>query len=80
MPPPAATAAKTWQHPKFDLGLNIKNLNFQNAFQAFNSVKTLVPLAANLEGIFSTNFNVSGEMGPDMMPVYSSLTGKGVLK
>ena len=65
-------------HPKFDFGLNVKNLNFQQAFAAFNSIKTLVPLAANLEGIFSTNFNVSGEMGSDMMPKYSSLTGKGV--
>ncbi|OWP64573.1 hypothetical protein CDA63_02100 [Hymenobacter amundsenii] len=65
-------------HPKFDFGLNIKNLNFQNAFAAFNSIKTLVPLAANLEGIFSTNFNVSGEMGHDMMPKYSTLTGKGI--
>jgi hypothetical protein len=73
-------SSKDLQHPKFDLGLNIKNLNFQNAFQAFNSVKTLVPLAANIEGIFSTNFNVSGEMGPDMMPVYSSLTGKGLFE
>ncbi|MBT9392905.1 AsmA family protein [Hymenobacter sp. NST-14] len=65
-------------HPKFDFGLNIKNLNFQNAFAAFNSVKTLVPLAANLEGIFSTSFNVAGEMGPNMLPNYSTLTGKGV--
>ncbi|WP_400192781.1 AsmA family protein [Hymenobacter sp. B81] len=68
------------QHPKFALGLNIKNLDFQNAFAAFNSVKKLVPLAGQVEGIFSTNFNVSGEMGPDMMPVYSTLTGKGLFE
>ncbi|UOR04902.1 AsmA family protein [Hymenobacter aerilatus] len=73
-------SSKDLQHPKFDLGLNIKNLNFQNAFNAFNSIKTLVPLANNLEGVFSTNFNVSGEMGKDMMPVYSTLTGKGLFE
>ncbi|QNE41129.1 AsmA family protein [Hymenobacter sp. NBH84] len=72
--------SKNLQHPKFDLGLNIKNLNFQNAFNAFNSIKTLIPLASNLEGVFSTNFNVSGEMGQDMMPVYSTLTGKGLFE
>ncbi|QDA60096.1 AsmA family protein [Hymenobacter jejuensis] len=71
-------SSKDLQHPKFDFGLNVKNLNFQNAFNAFNSIKTLVPLASQVEGIFSTNFNVSGEMGPDMMPNYSTLTGKGV--
>ncbi|WP_441319115.1 hypothetical protein [Hymenobacter volaticus] len=40
----------------------------------------MVPLADNLEGIFSTNFNVSGELGPDMMPNYSTLTGKGIFE
>ncbi|SHL63663.1 AsmA family protein [Hymenobacter psychrotolerans] len=73
-------SSKDLAHPKFNFGLNIKNLNFQNAFSAFNSIKTLVPLADNLEGIFSTNFNVSGEMGPDMMPNYSTLTGKGLFE
>ncbi|UOG74821.1 hypothetical protein MTX78_22240 [Hymenobacter tibetensis] len=73
-------SSKDLAHPKFDFGLNIKNLNFQNAFNAFNSVRAMVPLADNLEGIFSTNFNVSGEMGPDMMPNYSTLTGKGLFE
>lgn len=73
-------SSKNLAHPKFDFGLNIKNLNFQNAFSAFNSVKAMVPLADNLEGIFSTNFKVSGEMGPDMMPNYSTLTGKGLFE
>ncbi|GAC1367232.1 MAG: hypothetical protein NVSMB30_00800 [Hymenobacter sp.] len=66
-------------HPRFDFGLNIKNLNFQNAFAAFNSIKTLVPLASQVEGVFGTTFNVSGEMGPDMFPNLATLTGKGVL-
>ncbi|MBC8085405.1 MAG: AsmA family protein, partial [Hymenobacter sp.] len=56
-------SSKNLAHPRFNFGLNIKNLNFQNAFNAFNSVKAMVPLADNLEGVFSTNFNVSGEMG-----------------
>ena len=65
-------------HPKFDLGLNIKNLNFQNAFQAFNTVKALVPLAAAVQGVFNTTFSASGEMGQDMLPKLSTLSGNGV--
>ena len=65
-------------HPKFDFGLNIKDLNFQKAFAAFNSIKTLVPLASQVEGVFGTTFSVSGEMGPDMFPNLATLTGKGV--
>ncbi|OGX89328.1 AsmA family protein [Hymenobacter coccineus] len=65
-------------HPKFDLGLNIKNLDFQKAFASFNSVKALVPLAAAVQGVFNTNFSVNGEMGQDMLPKLTSLSGKGL--
>jgi len=71
-------SSRNLAHPTFDFGLNIKNLNFQNAFSAFNSIKTLVPLASQVEGVFGTTFNVSGEMGPDMLPNLATLTGKGV--
>ena len=65
-------------HPKFDLGLNIKNLDFQKAFASFNSVKALVPLASAVQGVFNTTFSASGEMGQDMLPKLSTLSGKGV--
>ncbi len=71
-------SSKNLAHPKFDFGLNIKNLNFQKAFSAFNTIKALVPLAGQVEGVFGTNFSVSGEMGPDMFPDLATLTGKGV--
>ncbi|SFQ28734.1 AsmA family protein [Hymenobacter arizonensis] len=71
-------SSKTLAHPTFDFGLNIKNLDIQNAFSAFTTVKKLIPLAGQVEGVFGTNFNVSGEMGPDMMPNLATLTGKGV--
>ena len=71
-------SSKNLAHPKFDFGLTIANLSFQKAFAAFNSIKTLVPLASQVEGVFGTNFNVSGEMGPDMMPNLATLSGKGI--
>ena len=37
------------------MGLNIDNLSFQKAFAAFNTIKTLVPLASQVEGVFGTN-------------------------
>ncbi|MFD2719324.1 AsmA-like C-terminal region-containing protein [Hymenobacter monticola] len=71
-------SSKNLAHPKFNFGLNIKDLNFQKAFAAFNTIKTLVPLASQVEGVFGTNFSVSGEMGPDMMPNLATLSGKGL--
>lgn len=71
-------SSKNLAHPKFNFGLNIKDLNFQKAFAAFNTIKTLVPLASQVEGVFGTNFSVSGEMGPDMLPNLATLSGKGL--
>ncbi len=71
-------SSKNLAHPRFNFGLNINNLSFQKAFAAFNSIKTLVPLASQVEGVFGTNFSVSGEMGPDMLPNLATLSGKGV--
>lgn len=67
-------------HPTFAFGLDIKNLDFQNAFNSFNTIRQLVPIANLLKGQFSTKFNLSGELGSDMMPVMSSITGKGVVE
>ena len=71
-------SSKNLAHPRFNFGLNIKDLSFQKAFSAFNTIKTLVPLASQVEGIFGTNFSVSGEMGPDMFPNLATLSGKGL--
>ena len=65
-------------HPKFDLGLNIKNLDFQKAFASFNTVKALVPLAQVVQGVFNTTFKFSGEMGQDMLPKLATLSGSGL--
>ncbi|ALW84447.1 hypothetical protein AUC43_04710 [Hymenobacter sedentarius] len=72
-------SSRNLAHPKFDFGLKINDLNIQNAFSAFTTLKKLVPLAGQVEGVFGTNFSVSGEMGADMLPNLATLTGKGVV-
>ncbi|WP_026462397.1 AsmA-like C-terminal region-containing protein [Adhaeribacter aquaticus] len=67
-------------HPLFSFGLDIDNLDFKAAYNAFNTVKALAPIAHLLDGQFSTNFNFTGELGQNMMPIYSTLTGKGVVE
>jgi hypothetical protein len=37
-----------------------------------------VPLASVVQGVFNTKFSASGEMGQDMLPKLSSLTGAGL--
>ncbi|KAA3440428.1 AsmA family protein [Rufibacter hautae] len=67
-------------HPKFSFGLDIKNLDFQESFNSFNTIQQIAPIAKLLKGEFSSKFNFSGELGSDMMPVMSTLTGKGMIE
>ncbi|MEJ8757533.1 AsmA-like C-terminal region-containing protein [Pontibacter sp. H259] len=66
--------------PLFDMDLDIQNLNFRQAFSAFNTIKAIAPIAGLLDGTFNTKFNFAGEMAPDMTPVFKSMDGGGVIK
>ncbi|ARS37029.1 AsmA-like C-terminal region-containing protein [Pontibacter actiniarum] len=66
--------------PLFDMKLDIQNLGFKEAFSAFNTVQAFAPIAKVLEGKFSTNFAFAGELGQDMVPVFQTLDGTGVIK
>ncbi|MDX5438432.1 MAG: hypothetical protein LPK03_14605, partial [Pontibacter sp.] len=68
------------QQPLFDMKLDIQNLGFKEAFNAFNTVQAFAPIAKVLEGKFSTNFSFAGELGQDMVPVFNTLDGTGVIK
>ncbi|MHA6248583.1 AsmA-like C-terminal region-containing protein [Pontibacter sp. CAU 1760] len=67
------------QKPLFDMKLDINELSFKEAFNSFNTIKVLAPIAAVLEGKFSTNFAFAGELAKDMTPVFQTLDGSGVI-
>ncbi|WP_317048528.1 AsmA-like C-terminal region-containing protein [Echinicola strongylocentroti] len=66
--------------PKFNMDFAISAMSIQQAFKSFNTVKAFAPIAQNLNGDFTTNFSLSGNLGQDMMPVLSSLDGSGLIK
>jgi uncharacterized protein involved in outer membrane biogenesis len=72
-------STKSLERPAFSVNLDIKELDFERAFEAFNTVQALAPIAKFLEGKFSTNVDLTGLVGQDMIPVISTLTGKGVV-
>lgn len=66
--------------PKFDFNLILANLSIPQAFQSFNTIKAFAPVARHLTGNFNSTLAFSGKLGQDMMPILSSLDGKGLLK
>lgn len=67
-------------HPKYDMNLKIEGLAIQQAASSFSVVKTYAPIAGLVAGDFSTDFKISGELLPTMMPNLATVNGAGLIK
>ncbi len=72
--------AKNIQHPKYDLDLKIEKLSIQQAAHSFSMVRTYAPIAGLVNGFFSTDFKLNGELTNQMTPNLATLNGAGLIK
>lgn len=70
---------KDEQKPRFDFDFSIKNLEIGEAAKKFLTIQQLAPIANHITGKLSTKFKLTGDLGQDMMPLFNTLTGEGVL-
>jgi hypothetical protein len=66
--------------PTFDASLRMAKVDIPAAFEAFNTVRLLAPVARYARGNFSTDVKVNGALGKDMMPLFDVLSGRGSLQ
>jgi len=66
--------------PKFDVNLQMKGVDIPSSFAALTTVQMLAPVARYARGNVSTNLQLAGVLGKDMMPVFSVITGRGSLR
>lgn len=66
--------------PKYDFGLNIKEVSIGEAFRKFEIVRKYIPVAENMTGKFSSDFNLNGLLDQKMSPVLSSIDGGGLVR
>jgi hypothetical protein len=71
---------KDVKNPKFDFNLSIADVAVSEAYKTFNTVQALMPLAKNIQGNFTTDFKIAGGLAQNMMPLYNTLTGGGIIK
>jgi hypothetical protein len=64
--------------PKVDIDFGIEKMDIQQAFNAFNTIKLLAPVAKFTKGVFSTNLKFNSELDQNMMPIYSSINAEGL--
>jgi AsmA protein len=65
--------------PRFDISLQITDLDINKAHSAFASLQTIAPAAEHTFGIFSINYELKGSLHPNLHPIFESLSGKGTV-
>lgn len=65
--------------PKMDFLFVIKDMDVNMAANTFNTIDKLAPIAKACNGRVTTRFTMKADLGQDMMPINSSVNGKGVL-
>lgn len=68
------------EQPTFDFKIGAKEISIPSSFQSLDMVQRLAPVTEKMTGLFSTDFNINGALGADMMPDYSTLTGGGLIQ
>jgi hypothetical protein len=65
--------------PAISLQYDVKGLDVEKTFTAFNTVDKLMPVGKFLSGKLSSQLSFNGKLGDNMMPDLSSLSGNGNL-
>ena len=68
------------EQPTFDTKIDLNNIQFNEAYQQFLTIKALAPIAKYIEGFFNTTLVFSGKMGQGMVPDFSSLNATGFIE
>ena len=63
--------------PDFDFGLNMKNIDIQEAYKTLEILSTYAPIAQKTSGSLSAKMNLKSNLDKEMSPVYETMTGGG---
>lgn len=68
------------ENPDFNVKFDLAKMDFQKAFNTFNSFQKLAPIGKFIEGNFTTSLIMDGKLGKDLMPQYNTLNAEGFLE
>jgi len=67
------------KQPDISLSYDVRGLDVQKTFYAFNTVQKLMPAGKFIAGKLTSQLSFTGKLGQNMMPDLNSLTGQGNL-
>jgi vacuolar-type H+-ATPase subunit H len=65
--------------PMVDMNLNVAEISISSVYEAFETIKTYVPLAKNCSGNISAGISMQSMLDKEMMPVFATLNSNGNL-
>lgn len=72
-------ANETANRAFFDFKVMAKEFDVKRAYNEIKMFKEMATAAANAEGIISLDYKVAGKLNDEMLPIYPSLAGGGIL-
>ncbi|HMH21775.1 MAG TPA: AsmA-like C-terminal region-containing protein [Puia sp.] len=67
------------RRPEIAMSYDVKNLDIQKTFYAFNTVQKLMPAGKFIDGKLNSQMSMNGRMGDNMQPDLTTLAGDGSL-
>ena len=74
-----AFATLKGQKPNFDFKMDIRDFDLPTAYQSLSTVRQFLPIASTSTGAFNSNISLSGKLGNDNAPVFSTVNGGGTI-
>ncbi len=71
---------KDVENPSFRFKYGLQKLDFQQAFNTFNTFEQLAPIGKFIKGSFNSTLIMDGKLGSDLMPKLSTINAEGFLE
>ncbi|MGB6034882.1 MAG: AsmA-like C-terminal region-containing protein, partial [Cryomorphaceae bacterium] len=68
------------EKPSYDFAYDLSNIEIDQAFATFNTVKKIAPIAEHAKGKISSDLKVKGLLDQNMEPIYETMQGRGTLQ
>jgi hypothetical protein len=67
-------------HPMYDFAMKIESVSIREAANTSSIIQSYAPIAGIVNGNFSTDFKINGELNKDMMPNLATVNMDGLFK
>ncbi len=68
------------ESPDITLTYDVKGLDIQKTFFAFNTIRRIMPVAKFIEGNLDAHMSLNGQLHDDMIPDLQTMNGEGTVQ